>query len=885
MLDILRLYAIRIYIKSITKRGTKSTFIDNLNLDKEISYNSLIFWLFKYHSKHRNTENIYKVISIYLKSNYANIEENSISLDFLINSRKNEAKELLIKKIDGGFKYNTLNKHYTFLKEENLIKYLDYDCLIKLSKNNEIDLSILYDNIIENKKINKKIIISIVKTLITNQDYINSKIFLDKIKNIQLKGKPFYYVITLMINFCSETELKNFIKQQEKSYIYRKNNLYEYIHKKSLLYNDGFLSNITSKYVKPNITYHKKRMEAIAKSNLKLNEFVYLFKNTNFPNLDISFTKIFNSNTLTKKKFYDKNKKYYPYICSYLLESIPGSELYCFKESNTINHLLARETNLLKKFKNSKKISFNIETYKRMLEEGDPEHYLMICSDSSEKALIEFQKNKKNGNFKNALIHAKYLRDHTQDRERKRNILRVIEMYDKLGEEKKVKKELRRLKEGYLKANILIINNNIDKPVAERLKKLDKYNYLIENKSDDLIFIKTKLSLLVEENENKKIKKYIDEVIKNKEQYIYDPELKKLIILTLYFILNDKKDIIKLSEKYKTADKTTLIYESLIKIEQNIEIPDEIYKSIDPDLKLIKLNNYIHKDLKSKSIQTFQETINSKVVSKEYPITIKNIKLSSNFKGKEINSNKLISIIMTNYGYSDYVEVSIKSILEQSYSNFELIIIDDKSDSLSYYKLNSLIERINDPRITLIQSKENGGTYKSKNIGMSIAKGELITFQDSDDYSHPDRLVIQKNNIEENNKIANTVKCFRLTQKGTAYFYRSGAIKKAPISLMIKRKVFNELGYFNSVRVGSDSEYLSRIKLVYGNDAIINLDYIGYFASYQLTSLTSLGKTSLHPVLGITGIRAKYKKTYLKWHAEIRQGRTPYLPRNIEISI
>lgn len=96
-----------------------------------------------------------------------------------------------------------------------------------------------------------------------------------------------------------------------------------------------------------------------------------------------------------------------------------------------------------------------------------------------------------------------------------------------------------------------------------------------------------------------------------------------------------------------------------------------------------------------------------------------------------------ISIIVPVYGVEEFLEKCIKSILEQTYRNFELILVDDGSKDNSY----SIMEKWAgmDCRIKVLK-KENGGLSDARNYGMKFAKGEYILFVDSDDWIEKDLL-------------------------------------------------------------------------------------------------------------------------------------------------
>jgi len=102
---------------------------------------------------------------------------------------------------------------------------------------------------------------------------------------------------------------------------------------------------------------------------------------------------------------------------------------------------------------------------------------------------------------------------------------------------------------------------------------------------------------------------------------------------------------------------------------------------------------------------------------------------------------ELISIIMPVFNSEDYIEDSILSILNQTYKNFELIILDDGSTDDSKQVIEQYSEI--DSRIRPFYSLMNIGIVNRLNEGISLAKGAIIARMDSDDISLPNRLEIQ----------------------------------------------------------------------------------------------------------------------------------------------
>ena len=98
------------------------------------------------------------------------------------------------------------------------------------------------------------------------------------------------------------------------------------------------------------------------------------------------------------------------------------------------------------------------------------------------------------------------------------------------------------------------------------------------------------------------------------------------------------------------------------------------------------------------------------------------------------NKNFLISIIVPVYNTEIFLQKCIDSILNQSYTNLEIIIVNDGSTDNSGYMCDTYAKK--DKRIKVIH-KENGGLSSARNVGLDICTGDYIAFVDSDDYIHP----------------------------------------------------------------------------------------------------------------------------------------------------
>ena len=113
----------------------------------------------------------------------------------------------------------------------------------------------------------------------------------------------------------------------------------------------------------------------------------------------------------------------------------------------------------------------------------------------------------------------------------------------------------------------------------------------------------------------------------------------------------------------------------------------------------------------------------------------------------EIYNKTLVSVIMPAYNAERYIEEAITSVINQTYTNWELIVIDDGSKDNTAEIVKQFAEK--DKRITLYLNEKNMGVAKTRNRGFDMAKGEYIALLDSDDIWLPEKLENQLKLAEE----------------------------------------------------------------------------------------------------------------------------------------
>ena len=111
------------------------------------------------------------------------------------------------------------------------------------------------------------------------------------------------------------------------------------------------------------------------------------------------------------------------------------------------------------------------------------------------------------------------------------------------------------------------------------------------------------------------------------------------------------------------------------------------------------------------------------------------------------NKKPLVSVIMAEYNTNEkLLKESIESILNQTYKNFEFIIVDDCGTN----NVKKITEEYNDKRIKVLKNKKNSGLVFSLNKAINMCEGKYIARMDTDDYSYPKRLEKQVTFIEKN---------------------------------------------------------------------------------------------------------------------------------------
>lgn len=166
---------------------------------------------------------------------------------------------------------------------------------------------------------------------------------------------------------------------------------------------------------------------------------------------------------------------------------------------------------------------------------------------------------------------------------------------------------------------------------------------------------------------------------------------------------------------------------------------------------------------------------------------------------------KLVSVIIPAYNAAAFIEETIHSISCQSYTNWEVVIVDDGSTDGT----SKICRAFDDKRIRVI-SQMNAGVAAARNNGLKHTKGDLVVFFDADDLMTPDFLSLRVQELENDHSIG----------------YVGGIVETFPIEVKSRKAAgsdpVNEILFFDAAFVTVPSNYMFRKEILIDNHIIFN---------------------------------------------------------------
>ena len=145
-------------------------------------------------------------------------------------------------------------------------------------------------------------------------------------------------------------------------------------------------------------------------------------------------------------------------------------------------------------------------------------------------------------------------------------------------------------------------------------------------------------------------------------------------------------------------------------------------------------------------------------------------------EGPRMSGRVTVSAIMPTYNAMPYLEDAIDSVLAQTFTDWELIIVDDGSTD----ETHTLLEQYTDPRIRVFELGEHGGTAKARNIALGFACGKYIAITESDSRSLPDRFAREVAYLESHAEVHVVAIADRRFLRATNRRARMSSIRKSP---------------------------------------------------------------------------------------------------------
>lgn len=239
---------------------------------------------------------------------------------------------------------------------------------------------------------------------------------------------------------------------------------------------------------------------------------------------------------------------------------------------------------------------------------------------------------------------------------------------------------------------------------------------------------------------------------------------------------------------------------------------------------------------------------------------------------------KLVSVVVATYKRNEELKNALESLAKQSYSNMEIILVDDNGNDEWNIKVSKIVESFRNryPKITLeyIVNSPNQGSAKTRNIGINSAKGDYVTFLDDDDIYLPDKIRKQVEFMEVNKYDYSITDLFLYNEVGkwidkrTRSYIVETTVESLRIyhlkyhmtgtdTMMFKKEYLTQIGGFAPIDVGDEFYLMQR--------AIEGGGKFGYLPGCEIKAYVHTGDGGLSSGDGkINGENAlyEYKKSF-----------------------
>ena len=240
----------------------------------------------------------------------------------------------------------------------------------------------------------------------------------------------------------------------------------------------------------------------------------------------------------------------------------------------------------------------------------------------------------------------------------------------------------------------------------------------------------------------------------------------------------------------------------------------------------------------------------------------------SETKADSFQNPPTVSVIVPAYNAENTIHIALNSLVNQTWKNLEIIVVDDGSEDETSIVVQDFVERYNN--IRHIKNDQNQGSYPSRNIGFKNSIGEFVTVHDSDDWSHPLKIEHQiKPLLESNSAVISLSNWARVSENMEfvgSWMLNEEFLEQNISSALIRRETIDKHGMWDEVNVAGDREFLWRLKKIYGLDSVVTvLPEVPLSLALELkSSLTQ--KKATHVKTVFYGLRWLYREASAWWH-------------------
>ena len=247
----------------------------------------------------------------------------------------------------------------------------------------------------------------------------------------------------------------------------------------------------------------------------------------------------------------------------------------------------------------------------------------------------------------------------------------------------------------------------------------------------------------------------------------------------------------------------------------------------------------------------------------------------------------LVSVVIPTKDRYDLVKGSIENVRQQSYSNLEIVIVEDGSKS----GISDYISNLNDNRIKYFRQDDCKGLAVARNVGVNIAKGKLVAFLDDDDEWLDTKLEKQVPLLQRLPSSYGMVYCWMDYYSNGNLIYEHHPILRGLVflkvletqrlggcpTLLVRKEVFEKIGLFNeSLTRGNDGDFIRRVSQKY------EVDYLPEVL-VKVNAGHGYDRISSNDVQGVVNAIRSQREKLKKFREELY--RYPYQASNIYTAI